>query len=97
MSLPYLIEAIVQPAKHSPYIKVAYLSGNPNVDYHMEMVLQNEYYKVASVKSRPAVDVEMSELLWDGQGNMSVIDNVPVVQEDTNDNVAPNSDPQPGN
>jgi hypothetical protein len=79
MNVPYLIEAIVQPAKHSPYIKVAYVSNNPNVDYHMDNILQNEYYQVASVKSRPADEVTLGELGYDAQGNTKNIDGQPVL------------------
>ena len=97
MSQPYLIEAVVQPAKHSPYIKVAYISGNPNVDYHMEMVLQNEYYQVAAVKSRPAEEVELAELGYDALGNTKNIDGQPVltVVGGTDENIGSDSVTEP--
>lgn len=92
--IQYIIEAVVQPAKHSPYMKVAYISSNPNVDYHMETILQKEYYQVASVKSEPASQRTLHELRYDMQGNMSIIDDVAVVAEgDANEHVIPSSDP----
>lgn len=97
MSNPYLIEAVVQPARHSPYIKVSYISNNPDVDYHMHRVLMHEYYKVAAVKSRPASDVELVELAYNALGNTKNIDGQPVlsVVGGTDDTVSSDSTSEP--
>lgn len=96
MSHPFLITAIIQPTKDAPWIKIAYISNNNDVSYHMESVLDREFYSVVSVKSRPADEVEMNELMFDKQGNMSIINNAPVVEGGDNDHVIPNSDPTTG-
>lgn len=76
--MPFVIEAVVQPAKHSPWMKVALISQNNDVQRHLD-IFQKEYYDVASVKSRPADEVLLSELRYDAQGNTNVINDALVL------------------
>ena len=63
----FLIEAMIQVQRAQPYTKIAFISGNDDIDYHKQG-LQHVYYKVLSVKSIPADDELLLEY-GDTQGN----------------------------
>ena len=79
----FLIEAMVQVTKGFPYTKVAFISGNGDINYHKK-TMQQVYHEILSVKSVPADDELLLEY-GDTQGNMPVVNTSDVIPEPTED------------